>query len=271
MACASVVKREERDAFVLESGGEKIFGVLHTPLQRGEGTPLVIVLHGFASHKVGTNRSYVTLAQELSAKGIATLRFDFRGAGDSEGVPSKMSLEAFFLDIAAVLRFAKERGFAKIGFYGSSLGGSLAVAAAAKIAKIQSLVLWAPPASGSLWLQDYLASHTQSPGAGAADALKSYRGVTITSQLLEEFGRFRADAAMQRLQDVPFFHLQGGADDTISMRHQEAFEKWREGASAKTRFLSYPSAGHFLGMSKEFPEIIKEVVAWFQETLCPHC
>ena len=72
---------EIRESVTFGNGGKKLFGVLHRPKLTisASSYPAVVVMHGFASHKIGTNRIYVKLAQSLANQGIAALRFDFRG------------------------------------------------------------------------------------------------------------------------------------------------------------------------------------------------
>lgn len=61
----------------------KLSAVVYRPdLQEGEKSPLVILMHGFMSDK--RERVMTTIASELQEKGIAYIRFDFNGHGESE-------------------------------------------------------------------------------------------------------------------------------------------------------------------------------------------
>ena len=55
--------------------------ILNCP--RGENLPCVIMCHGTASDKNEVGGMYADLAQALAEKGIASIRFDFAGCGDS--------------------------------------------------------------------------------------------------------------------------------------------------------------------------------------------
>jgi hypothetical protein len=50
---------------------------------RKEGLPAFLFLNAGLDHHVGPNRLYVTLARKLAEVGVASLRFDFSGIGDS--------------------------------------------------------------------------------------------------------------------------------------------------------------------------------------------
>lgn len=65
----------------------------------------VIVVVGGPQYRVGSHRQFVLLARELAAAGVACMRFDYRGMGDSEG--EAVSFEAARTDIRAALRALK--------------------------------------------------------------------------------------------------------------------------------------------------------------------
>jgi hypothetical protein len=56
-----------------------------------ENVPVFLFLNAGLDHRVGPNRLYVTLARRLAEAGVASLRFDFSGIGDS---PVSRSLDA---------------------------------------------------------------------------------------------------------------------------------------------------------------------------------
>jgi hypothetical protein len=59
-----------------------LFGVL-TRTSTSADRPAVVIFNAGAVHRVGPNRVSVTLARELAAAGLACLRFDLEGIGDS--------------------------------------------------------------------------------------------------------------------------------------------------------------------------------------------
>ena len=69
---------------IFGAGDASLVGILHrpdAPAKRG----LIIVVGG-PQYRVGAHRQFVHLARSLAEQGIAVLRFDYRGMGDSEGV-----------------------------------------------------------------------------------------------------------------------------------------------------------------------------------------
>jgi len=65
--------------------GTSLVGILHN----GEphATLGVVIVVGGPQYRVGSHRGFVILARQLAATGIPVFRFDFRGMGDSNGLP----------------------------------------------------------------------------------------------------------------------------------------------------------------------------------------
>lgn len=255
---------ETRQWLTVDSGGQKIFGMLHRPLGVCS-PPVVIFLHGFASNKYGHNRSYVTFAEALAKEGIASVRFDFRGSGDSEGSPSTISFEDLIEDALSMFRHVltlegidRER----VGLFGSSLGGTIGILAMQHCPWIRTLVLWAPIASGELWVRDFMAQ--ASGETNQHPLLATYRGVTLSPAFREQFVKMDAVKALPHL---PLLHMHGARDQIVSPLHQQAYRRHCEQWTIPAHFLSFPDAEHILGTSTIFPTVIKESLAWFDEHL----
>jgi len=136
---------EEQVSF--SSDGESVFGVLHLP----DDTPApgIIMCHGFTGHKAETHRLFVAAARDFARNGIAVLRFDFRGSGDSAGDFSEMTVSREIADAGAAMDFLAARPEAhpnRLGVLGLSLGGCVAACLAGRDERVRALVLWAPVA-----------------------------------------------------------------------------------------------------------------------------
>jgi dipeptidyl aminopeptidase/acylaminoacyl peptidase len=82
----------------------------------------------------------------LAANGIAALRFDFRGSGESEGDFEQVTVSGEITDALAALEFLRKQpeiDHERIGLIGLSLGGCVAACAASRDGKVRALVLWA--------------------------------------------------------------------------------------------------------------------------------
>ena len=100
------------------------------------GSPGVLVVPGF-----GSNRTHhADLARALRSAGIAALTLDLRGHGDSGGRLDAGAPD----DVAAGLGALAERGYGPLGLRGSSMGGLLALHAAARDARVRAVVAICP-------------------------------------------------------------------------------------------------------------------------------
>jgi dipeptidyl aminopeptidase/acylaminoacyl peptidase len=124
---AAVVHEEVRFA----NGGAQLVGTLYYPAG-GRHLPAVVVEHASAM-PTRDYRLYMHLAEALPAMGIAVLVYDRRGSGASTGKPFDAGFETLADDaIAGQLAIARNPRIdaKRIGFWGLSQGGWLAVLAA---------------------------------------------------------------------------------------------------------------------------------------------
>jgi len=262
---------ETRDWLVVSSGQQRVFGMLHRPVGIAS-PPLVVFMHGFASNKYGHNRAYVTFAEELCRHGIAAIRFDFRGSGDSEGSPSAVSFEDLIEDAVSILHYAqdlKDIDTNNIGVFGSSLGGTIAVMAANQFPHLKAMALWSPVASGELWVRDFVSQSPEYMKKDPRTLLSSYRGVPLSPAFREQFGRMSAAKTFEASGHIPLLHMHGESDQVVSLLHQQVYKLHCEGRPAPTKFISYPDTEHVLGMAPVFPKVMAETVQWFQQHLQP--
>jgi len=125
------------------SDGLKLRAVLHTPAI--DFWPVVILCHGFLSHK--DSSKYRHLAQVFAQESIATVRFDFRGCGESEGLLSESSISRRWRDLQRVIDTTvdPEDFDGRLGLLGSSLGGYLALLESSRNSQVRCTAVWSTP------------------------------------------------------------------------------------------------------------------------------
>ena len=99
--------------------------------------------------EVFQHKPFLVLADHLVRQGIAVLRYDDRGTGESTGNFSAAILKDFAKDAWAAFQFIKEQKFfntTKIGLVGHSEGGLIAGMLAAEHEELDFAVLMAGPA-----------------------------------------------------------------------------------------------------------------------------
>lgn len=106
---------------------QRLFGMLCRPR---EGTPQTVILLGNAGHDphYASARHAVTLSRKLAAKGVASLRLDYAGLGDSIGPAGKerMLSHVFAVDrgpdVSAAVDALQAMGYRRFGIEGLCSG-----------------------------------------------------------------------------------------------------------------------------------------------------
>lgn len=125
-------------------------GKLAAVIQRPDGKssyPMVMLMHGFTSSKKDTIMTH--LADGLEKNGIASIRFDFNGHGESEGRFQDMTVPNEIEDAKKVYNYVKALpGVTSVSMAGHSQGGVVTSMTAGELGtdKVKAIVLLAPAA-----------------------------------------------------------------------------------------------------------------------------
>ena len=123
----------------------KLSAVIQKP--EGEKLQMVMILHGFTGSK--NEKLLTTLADALEAEGIASIRFDFNGHGESEGDFVNMTVLNEIEDAKHVYEYVKALDYVEsVSIAGHSQGGVVTSMTAGQLGaeNVKSVVLLAPAA-----------------------------------------------------------------------------------------------------------------------------
>jgi alpha/beta superfamily hydrolase len=135
------------DFVQISSGSQNVFGILHLP--DGEATHGIVFCSPFAEEQKSTYRVFVEFARQLAEKGVASLRFDYRGTGDSDGFFQDYLLADWIGDTVSAIDCLKEKsGLDKVCVLGVRFGGFIGIQAAQQSGSVSDLILWQPIISG---------------------------------------------------------------------------------------------------------------------------
>ncbi|MGZ3420150.1 MAG: alpha/beta hydrolase, partial [Polyangiales bacterium] len=142
VAARTIAIRDERSIEIVSDDGTLLDGRLAVP----EGATRAVVLAHPHPLYGGSMDDPVTLAigRVLAERGVATLRFDFRGVGRSEGRYAGGALET--QDVSAAVRVMKRALDVPVAVVGYSFGSWVALRAARERGGIDRLALVAPAA-----------------------------------------------------------------------------------------------------------------------------
>ena len=141
----------EEVSFVNTEDSASLAGTLTYPVgyNSKRKVPVVIMVTGSGlqnrDEELFEHKPFLVIADFLARNGIASLRYDDRGAGLSTGDIENVTTEGFCRDAAAGIAFLRKTGhFSKIGVIGHSEGGSIAFMLAAQ-KKCEFIVSMAGP------------------------------------------------------------------------------------------------------------------------------
>ena len=106
-------------------------GILTIPQNADSETPVVVLVSGSGlqnrDEEIFGHKPFAVIADRLARNGIASLRYDDRGYGESSGDGANATTADNASDAAAALEFVRKQGnFGKAGILGHSEGGLVA-------------------------------------------------------------------------------------------------------------------------------------------------
>ena len=117
------------------NGNYILNGTLTLPKGYSRKTPVLLMVTGSGQQnrdeELFDHKPFAVIADALARAGVATLRYDDRGFGDSSAKPMEWTTDDFKSDALAGLELLRER-FDKVGVLGHSEGGTIAMMIAAE-------------------------------------------------------------------------------------------------------------------------------------------
>jgi pimeloyl-ACP methyl ester carboxylesterase len=181
------------------SDGLKLSGVVHRPgeLKPGERRPAVIMMHGFGGTKaIGPE----WVCRQCADWGYVALRFEFRGCGDSEGERGRVIPLEEIADALNAVSYMASRDDVDpdaIALCGSSLGGGVAVQAAATDRRVAAVIVENGVANGERMIRAMHTPESWQKFLGLLDEGVRYRERTGKSMMIHRFDIFEMPKALQ--------------------------------------------------------------------------
>lgn len=199
------------------------------------------------------------LSRVLAEQGIAVLRFDFTGLGNSGGRFEDSNFTTNIEDIeAAAVGFADATGTSPQLLIGHSLGGTAMLAAAARLASVRAIVTINAPFTPDHILEHLEGAVTGAERDGVAEAEIGGQRYRITPQLIADLRSAQPRAAITAL-DAALLILHSPVDQTVGIEHAaRIFEAARQPKS----FVVLDGADHLLGRESDVRYAGRLISAW---------
>ena len=177
-----------------------LFGVLCRPARAEPGTPAIVLLNRGLNAHIGWRRGSVDQARGLAAAGLASLRIDVAGLGESRDEPGRpvnlIYSDRLLPDIRAAVDLLAGRGHRRIALAGVCSGAYMALCAAEADPRVTDVVVvntqrfvWNPAENvedviryGLRSMNDYLGDITS--GAALAKLIRSRRRIVPAMRFL---------------------------------------------------------------------------------------
>ena len=230
----------------LKADGLELAGELHIP-SRDKIHPALCICHGIpAAPSDPNNRGYTLLAQRFCHAGFATLIFNFRGTGKSQG---NLDILGWSRDLQAALDFLynlKEVDKTRFCLLGFSGGAAVSVYTAAHDPRVSLVVACACPA-------DF---HSLSQRETTLDTIERFRQISAIRDKdfppsIEEWERgFEVISPIKWIDKIPprpLLLVHGDADELIPLEHaHRLYQKAKEPKELKI----IPGAKHKMRLEK---------------------
>lgn len=214
---------------------------------RGEELPLVVLCHGFTGNRQGDGH-FAPLAEDLAAHGIATVRLDFAGCGDSTEPYANYTLANMAADVDSVIGYMQATyGTGKTALVGHSMGGRLA-SLYPQLGQypVTALALWSP-ANGTglqglefLSIDNFAAVEELAARADAEGSVAAW-GVELSAAYIDGMRDSDPNAALQE-SGLPVLLTYSGNErilsDTTQTETKAAVESLPDGQVVLNPFVN---------------------------------
>lgn len=235
--------------------------------------PLVVMAHGHGGSRE-EGGGYRLVAEALAERGIASVRMDFPGCGDSTELFSENNLSNMVLDMQAAREFAvAQPGIdgARVGLLGYSMGARVAALLSEIDPSYRTMAMWAPAVYNGATREQKEFDRLGGPNMydtlkqrAVEEGMAEYETRWGTTLLLGPrwFVDMEQSMPLQALSafEGPLLVLYGDTDDVVPPEIPEAAIA---AATSSSVVVGHKVAGasHALGFYTNRPEIAAEVVA----------
>jgi dienelactone hydrolase len=249
------------------TAGRGLFGWYHAANPAASLDCAVVLCFPLGHETTGVHRAYRHWAERLATAGLAAVRFDYQGTGDSAGdyCGSGPSPE-WDGSIDDAIEFARRMsGCSRIALAGMRLGGTFALAAATRRADVDSLILWAADATGRAYLREGRAFTRLMGPTGAASPANGHEqigGMILSAHAVAELEKLDPLAAGGRFNhDVLVIPREPSANDSAFVSKLTAI-----GANVERREVAGYTGVMVDAHQATVPgEVIDTTVAWLSQ------
>ena len=234
--------------------GQTLSGLMALP----QTTPRAYALfaHCFTCSK--NLKAATNIARALADSGIAVLRFDFTGLGQSEGDFADTNFSSNVSDLVAAVRFLEEHYEAPQLLVGHSLGGTAILQAASEVPSAVAVATIASPSDPGHVRHLFSAAEATLNDRGIAEVNLGGRPFTIKRQFLDDLERHDLPASIKGLRKALLI-MHAPLDDVVEI--DNASTLFSRALHPKS-FVSLDEADHLLTREADSLYAGRVLAAW---------
>lgn len=244
--------------------GLQLAGLLEIPESTQPIQQYAIFAHCFTCGKDIAAASRISRA--LAQQGIAVLRFDFTGLGNSDGDFANTNFSSNVQDLLSAARALEAEYQAPSLLIGHSLGGAAVLSAARQLESVRAVATIGAPSTAEHVQHLFVESVQAIQEQGEATVQIGLRQFQIKQQLLDDLSQHAsADSIKQLDKALMIFH--SPIDEIVSI--DEAAKIYQAARHPKS-FVSLDRADHLLSNRQDADYVANVLAAWAGRYLETH-
>lgn len=236
--------------------GETLAGLLETPPENIATARYAIFAHCFTCGKDIAAASRIS--RSLSARGIAVLRFDFTGLGNSDGDFANSNFSSNVQDLLAAAAKLTADYQAPQLLIGHSLGGAAVLSAAQQIDSVKAVATIGSPATAQHVEHLFQTGADLIAKQGEATIGIGGRQFLIKKQMLEDINLYNSTDQIKNL-NAALIVFHSPIDNIVSI--DQAAEIYQAARHPKS-FISLDNADHLLSKASDANYVGATLAAW---------
>ncbi len=247
-----------REKITFSSNGLSLAGLLETPESHVKA--YAVFAHCFTCGK--DIAAATRISRALVAKGIAVLRFDFTGLGNSDGDFANTNFSSNLEDLRAAAAFLAENYAAPQLLIGHSLGGAAVLTVANDIASVKAVVSIGAPSKAEHVIHNFASSLDKITREGLATVTLGAREFTIQKQFIDDLNKNSDQGFALRGKSLLVLH--SPLDTVVSINEAE---KIYTSVKHPKSFISLDKADHFLSTPADAEYAANIISSWADKYL----
>lgn len=230
--------------------------------------PVVVMCHGTGSNKDEAGNLYVQLADSLEKQGIASIRFDFVGNGESKEDYIGYTLSSAVDDVKSVVEYIKQHPSLSeehMGCVGFSQGGSVMVLSVSAIEEFKCGVGW----SAALTLIEMADEEMRKTAETQGWAWLNFDfrdSVRLSKQWMDEASELDLLPLLEK-RGLPLLAIAGTLDTVVDCACSEKMVKATHNSLSELMLVEGDHIFSVFEHDKVWPKVIEKTTVWLKEML----